>query len=127
MNEWKTLHRFLQICMDIAEWHDRKGEEDHYWFGGELSNGIGLGYKAMTGYLRAGVKEVINLQSKYHHAEERRWLAESNEKEKIEFVLDIFGEEDPETLNDEIKERVKKAVKEIIAEWDKENGVPDEE
>ena len=123
MEDWKKLNRFLQICLDIAEWHDKRGDEDHYWYGGELVKDIGLGYKALTGYLREGVKIVINLQGKCHYAEERRWIAESSEQDKQEFMREVFGEDEPETWNDEIKDKFKKAAREIIDEWDREHEV----
>lgn len=114
MDDWKKLNRFLQICLDIAEWYDRKGEEERNFFGNEMTKSIGLGYKAMTGYLRTGVKEVIDIQSKYHTAQEKAYYAKSNEKDKRNFLIEIFGEEEPETLNDEIKAKIKNAVHEIL-------------
>lgn len=114
MEDWKRLNRFLQICLNIAEWYDNRGEEDRNWFGDEITKAIGLGYKAMTGYLRTGVKGVIELQSKYHAMNEEAYYARSNEQDMRDFLIEIFGEEEPETLNDEIKAKIKNAVYEIL-------------
>ena len=79
-----------------------------------MTKGIGLGYKAMTGYLRTGVKGVIELQGKYHAANDKAYYAKSNEQDMRDFLIEIFGEEEPETLNDEIKAKIKNAVHEIL-------------
>ena len=121
VSDWRKIHSFLKTCLDIAEWHDRKGEEDKNWWGGELCKEIGLGYKVLTAHLRVGVEETIKLQDEYHHAAERRWLAESHEGDMQEFLKEIFGEEEPESLNDEITEKIRKATREIIDEWEKEH------
>ena len=60
------LHRFLKICLDIAEYYDRKGEIDTDFLGDEMTDKIGLGYRALTGYIRKGVQEVISLEGNYH-------------------------------------------------------------
>jgi hypothetical protein len=114
MKDWKKLNKFLQICLDIAEWYDNRGEEDRDWFGGEMTEGIGLGYKAMTGYLRTGVAEVIKLQGELHSAKERRWYAESSERNMRDYLTEIFGDEEPETLSNEITAKIKNAVHEIL-------------
>lgn len=116
MTDWKKLNRFLQICLDIAEWYDRKGEEDPNWHGGEMTKCIGLGYKAMTGYLRTGVAEVIKLQGELHSAKERRQYAESNERSMRDYLTEIFGDEEPETLSDEITAKIKAFVNGLLEE-----------
>jgi hypothetical protein len=114
MKDWKKLNKFLKICLDIAEWYDNRGEEDRNWFGGEMTEGIGLGYKSMTGYLRTGVAEVIKLQGELHSAKERRWYAESSERNMRDYLTEIFGDEEPETLSNEITAKIKNAVHEIL-------------
>lgn len=60
------LNRFMQICLDIAEYYDTIGEESDYVLEDKMLKELGLGYRALSGYLRAGVKEVIDLQDDYH-------------------------------------------------------------
>lgn len=120
MDDWKKINRFLQVCLDIAEWHDKKGEEDRDWQGGEMTEGIGLGYKAMTSYLRNGVQEVVKLQDKYHTTKERQLWVESNAKSKIEFLAELFGEEDPEEFSDKVKIKFRQAAREAIDEQERE-------
>lgn len=120
MEDWKKINRFLQICLDIAEWYDKKGEEDNGWQGDEMTGGIGLGYKAMTSYLRNGVQEVVKLQDKYHTTKERQRWAEASIKSKAEFLMELFGEEDPEEFSDKVKSRFRKAAREAIDEQERE-------
>lgn len=116
MTDWKKLNRFLQICLDIAEWYDSKGDEDHDFFGDEMTKAIGLGYKAMTGYLRTGVREVVEMQGELHSAKERRWYAESSERSMRDYLTEIFGDEEPETLSDEITAKIKAFVNGLLEE-----------
>ena len=60
------LNRFVQICLDIAEYYDTIGEEADPVLEDKMLKELGLGYRAFTGYLRQGVKEVIDLQNDYH-------------------------------------------------------------
>ena len=90
-----------------------------------MSEKLGLGYRALSRYLRSGVKAVIDLQSNYRSANERRMYAESGNKEARQFLEDIFGIEEPETLADIYKERFHKLAAEIKAEWEKEEKEDD--
>ena len=60
------LNRFVQICLDIAEYYDTLGEKADSVLEDNMLKELGLGYRALSGYLRAGVKEVIDLQDDYH-------------------------------------------------------------
>lgn len=121
MAEWKKLNRFLQLCLDIAERYDNKGDENHNWFGDDLTKDLGLGYRAMTGYLRNGVAEVIKLQGEIHSTRERIYFSKLDTDNMRSFLIDIFGDEEPESLNDEIKVKIRKAVHEILEAEDGKN------
>ena len=60
-----NINKFLKVCLDIAEWVDDKSDADKNWLGGEICRDIGLGCRALSGYLRSGVKSVMELQEKY--------------------------------------------------------------
>lgn len=66
-----NLNRFLEICLDIAEYYDSKCEENNFFFEDDLTKATGLGCKALSGYLREGVKSVVELQGNYHTQKER--------------------------------------------------------
>lgn len=113
-----NINRFLKVCLDIAEWVDDKSDADKNWFGGDMCHDIGLGCRALSGYLRSGVKSVMELQEKYHHANELRNFAESCKESMEEFLRDVFGDAEIYSINDKDKERIKEFVKGIMAEWD---------
>ena len=99
-----NINKFLKVCLDIAEWVDDKSDADKNWLGGEICRDIGLGCRALSGYLRSGVKSVMELQEKYHYANERRNIAESNLEAMEDFLQDVFGDSDIHTINDKDKE-----------------------
>ena len=114
-----NISRFLQVCIDIAELADETGENDTY-NSVDLMKELGLGYRALSGYLRQGIKEVIDLQNSLHAARSRQKLAEIGEREAHDFLEEVFGDREPYTINGKDKERIKAFVKSIMDEWDKE-------
>lgn len=104
------LNRYLQVSLSIANYVDRHGENDDM----ELADAMGLGYRALSLYLRRGVKEVIDLQDRYSEAVCSKKLAEIGEQSKTDFLTEIFGDEEPETLNDELKAKIKEFVKTLL-------------
>ena len=119
------LNRFLQICLDIAEWVDNKGDADKVWYGNDMIKDIGLGYRALTGYLRTGVTEVISLQSKYHTAVEKYNLELVRREEQADFLQEVFADREPYTINDKDKERIRSFCESIFKEWDERENADD--
>ena len=54
---------------------------------------------------------VMELQEKYHHANELRNFAESCKESMEEFLRDVFGDAEIYSINDKDKERIKEFVK----------------
>lgn len=108
------INELLRICLNIADLVDEKGEENDFTFADDL----GLGFRALSGYLRSGVKAVIDLQASYHSANEGRILAEIGEKDLQKFVEEVFGDPEPQMINDKDKARIKEFVQGIMKEWD---------
>ena len=79
---------------------------------------LGLGYLALSGYLRAGVKAIIDIQNDLANARADREYARISEQSMREFIVDIFVDEEPETLNDEYKKRIRDFVGELLKEMD---------
>lgn len=103
-----NLHRFLAICLDIAEYYDTKCEKNDFFFDDDLTKELGLGCKALSGYMRNGVKEVIELQSNYHTRKELLYSA----NECIEQVKQILPLLDPDI---DSKEAIQK-IRDILSE-----------
>lgn len=111
-----VMNIFLRYALDVANIVDEKGEA------GEeiIIPGLGVGYRVLSSYFRQGVKEVIDLQAKYHSAVESKNLAEIGDKEAHDFLEDVFGDREPYTINEEDKKRIKAFVQQIMDGWDKE-------
>lgn len=102
------INRFLQICLDIAEYYDTKCEENDFCFNDDLIKDLGLGCKALSGYMRNGAKEVIELQANYHTRKELLHSA----NECIEQVKQILPLLDPDM---DSKEAIQK-IRDILSE-----------
>lgn len=109
-----SLARLSEICLQIASITDRKGETGDTTYCDEL----GLGYLALSSYLRDGVKSIIDLQNDLANARADRYYTQMSEQSMREFIVDIFGDKEPETLNDEYKKRIRDFVGELLKEMD---------
>lgn len=106
------INKLVELSLRIANYvdeHGRNGDTD-------LGDELGLGYRTLSSYLRDGVKAIVEIQEDYQIAMERRELAEINEEEIRDFLTEIFGDEEPETLNDEYKRKIKEFVGTILNE-----------
>ena len=110
----KELHRFLSICLDIAEWVDIKKEAETNWIGSEMCEVIGIGCRSLSSRLRKGVRQVIFLQENYHSAKERLGFAETENNDTRNYFIDVFGDEEPYSFNDEDKEKIKAFIGKLI-------------
>ena len=108
------LARLAEISLRIASITDRKGET------GERSclDELGLGYLALSSYLRAGVKAIADIQNDLANARQSAHLARVSEESMREFLTDIFGDEEPETLNEEYKNWIREFVQGLLKEMD---------
>ena len=116
-----SINRFLKIALDIADYYDNKGDNDHEFLDDGLTKDLGLGYRALTNYIRKGVQEVISLQMNYHNACHQRNYEKSIQESQKDYLLDVFGDEEPYSINDKDKQRIKEFVQSIFKEWDKES------
>ena len=114
------INRLCQICLDIAEYYDSKGDEEKKFLRDDMIDSIGLGYRALTAYLRKGVQEVVTLQGNYHSAREKANYEKSIQESQREYLLDVFGDDEPYSINDRDKQRIKDFVQSIFKEWEEE-------
>ena len=113
----RRLGRFLEICLKMAEINDRQAEENDRG-DSDFNKTLGLGYLAFSGYMRDGVMRVISLQDTVTHLREKTRIAESSEESARDYLEEVFGDREPENINDKDKERIKAFVQSIFAEWD---------
>ena len=113
----------LKICLNIADYYDNKGDTDENFLDDGLTRELGLGYRALTNYLRKGVQEVISLQMNYHSACAQRNIEKSIQESQKEYLLNVFGDEEPYSINDKDKQRIKEFVQSIFAEWNKKQEI----
>lgn len=106
------LNKLADLSLRMANIIDRHGENGDFSFADE----VGLGYLALSGYLRAGVKAIADIQMDYSNARSKQKLAKQSEENTREFLADIFGDEEPESLSDEHKQKIKDFVAEISKE-----------
>lgn len=100
------INRFLEISLnsaDLVETFDPMNQ---------FTDGLGLGIRSYPGYIRQGVKEVIDLKQE-----------NMNLKDRLEFALDelegyreIIPPDDLDYLTDENKEKIKRFCEELLDE-----------
>lgn len=110
-------NKLIEICLNIADYYDEKLKEDGF-LDDEMTKFLGLGFRALTTYLRSGARDFIKLKSEYYRECERAKFARASEKEIREYVTNLFGDSEPETLSDEYQQRIKNCVQEILDEID---------
>lgn len=115
--KYDNCTRLIQICLDIANIADEKGEKNE-----RVLEELGLGYRALSSILRGGCKEIIDLQNSYHAAIAARRIAEIGKESVDDFMEEVFGDREIHCINDKDKERIRAFVKQIEAEWDAEEG-----
>lgn len=104
------LAKLIELSSRIANIVDRKGEQGDYGLADEL----GLGYLALSGYLRAGAKAVIDMQGECSRAKSNEDIAKGSEEDVRDFLEDIFGDREPDTLNDDYKQKIREFVKSLL-------------
>jgi hypothetical protein len=120
---YKGINRFLSICLDLADLYDDTGCEAYLNDNPTIEQGaryehmnwtcseLGLGYRALTQYLRNGVKEIIKLQGEYRREKELRKYAKLSEKDARDYLEELFGDREPECINDKDRERIMKGMR----------------
>lgn len=108
------LCKFTELLLRIANYVDRHGEKEDTTMCDEL----GLGYLALSGYLRSGVKAIADIQSDYSNAISKANYAKIGEECARDFLEEVFGDREIETINEADKERIKDFVCEIEKNWE---------
>lgn len=107
------INYLVKICLDLANIVDRHGEKDEPYL-----EELKLGYRALSISLRRGVKAVIDLQDDYSKALEYQNYAEIGEKAARDFLQEVFGDEEIDTINDEDKQKIKEFAQQLMKNWE---------
>ena len=113
----KRIANLIKVVINLANVVDEAGENGKMPYVEEL----GLGYRALSSYLREGAKAVIDLQHDYHGAIEQMNLAQTGEESARNEMEAIFGDRELETINEKDRERIKDFVSKIIEGWEDED------
>ena len=108
------LCKLAELSLKIANVIDRQGEKRNFSFADELN----MGYRALSIYLRQGVKAIVDIQENYSNVKEKMELAELSEQEARGFLRDIFGDEDIDSISDENKAKIREFVSELFCDDD---------
>lgn len=103
------ISKLVEICLRIANILDK--DEDGT---GSYLEEIGLGRRALSVYLRDGAKAVIEMQGELTYAKDTAKYAKESERDMQAFLVDIFGDENPEFMSEDDKNQVKQFVRELI-------------
>ena len=110
------LCKLAEISLNIANVVDRQGANDDC----SLADSLGMGYRALSSYLRQGVKAIVDIQERCTGAQERAQLAEISEQSARYFLKDIFGDEEIDSVSDDDKNKIKEFVSALLNSEDDE-------
>lgn len=112
--KWKrdSLCKLAELSLRLANIIDRKGEQGEM----EIADEMGYGYLALSGCLRDGVKAIADIQSDYSKAKSEKELAEISERDARDFLEDIFGDREVDSLNGKAKEEIKDFVEHLFGD-----------
>lgn len=114
MQHFRRLYRFMSICLQMADMADEKQESP-------FDNGLNMGCMAFSGYMRDGVKEIIDLKNDFYGTVFRAEYAERGEKDARDFLQECFGDREIDSINEDDRKRIISLCDKIRREWE-ENG-----
>lgn len=109
----RELNRLMSLCMNLANYFERAGEET----GEGYIEPLKMGYRALSRQLREGSKALIDIQELYTRSVETSLSDRCERQEMRDFLTEIFGDSEIECINDSDKEKIKKFVQEIEESW----------
>lgn len=104
-----STNRLVDICMRIADETERNAHEKEQIYVQEY----GMGYRCITDGLRNGIKAVLDMQLEINNLKDNLKFARMGEKNARDFLLEIFGDAEVDTLNDEYKAKIKEFVQSL--------------
>lgn len=108
---FRNLYRFMSICLQMADMADEKQETP-------FDNCLHVGYRTFSGFMRGGVKEIIDLQNDFYGTVFRAEYAERDEKDARDFLQQCFGDREIDSINEEDRNRILFLCNKIRQEWE---------
>lgn len=109
----RFLNRFLQVCLDVADWVDASPDP----IDNDLCRDIGLGYRVFDRYIRHGVSEVVQLRDALQEARCKADLCKTGEEDLRDRCEYIFGDRDLDSFTEEELG----AIKNFVEQWEAEH------
>jgi len=113
-----NLYRFIPLCLQLADLADAQGETP---FNDVLPNGLHMGYRTFSGFMRGGVKEIIDLQNDFYNMAFKADFAQRDADDARDFLQQCFGDREIDSINDDDRKRILSICNKIRQEWE-ENG-----
>ena len=111
---FRNFYRFMSICLQLADMTDEKQESP-------FDNCLNMGYRVFSGYMRGGVKEIIDLQNDFYGMALKAELAQRDADDARDFLQQCFGDREIDSINEEDRNRILFLCNKIKCEWE-ENG-----
>ena len=112
---FRNFYRFVSICLQLADLADAQGETP---FNNVLPNGLHMGYRAFSGFMRGGVKEIIDLQNDFYGMKSNAEIAKKSEEEARDFLEKCFSDRYIDDINEEDRDRILFLCNKIRREWE---------
>lgn len=112
---FRDLYRFIPLCLQLADLADAQGETP---FNDVLPNGLHMGYRTFSGFMRGGVKEIIDLQNDFYGMAFKAEYAERDEKAARDFLQECFGDREIDSINEDDRNRILFLCNKIRQEWE---------
>ena len=108
---FRNLYRFISLCLQLADRADAQGETP-------FNDVLHIGHRVFSGYMRGGVKEIIDLQNDFYGTVFRAEYAERDEKDARDFLQECFGDREIDSINEDDKKRIIELCQKIKREWE---------
>lgn len=108
---FRNLYRFVSICLQLADMADEKQESP-------FDNGLHIGYRTFSGYMRGGVKEIIDLQNDFYGMAFKAEFAQRDADDARGFLQQCFGDREIDSINEEDRNRILFLCNKIRQEWE---------
>lgn len=108
---FRNFYRFISICLQLADMTDERQESP-------FDNGLNMGYRAFSGYMRGGVKEIIDLQNDFYGTVFKAEFAKRDADDARDFLQECFGDREIDSINEEDRNRILFLCNKIRQEWE---------
>ena len=110
-SHFRNIYQFVAICLKLADLADEKQESP-------FDDGLHMGYRAFSGYMRGGAKELIDLQNDYYGMKSDAEIAKKSEEEARDFLEKCFADRYIDDINEEDRDRILFLCNKIRREWE---------